>query len=47
MAIEGDQFLGFNERILLVQKGEWPGIDIVPDDLPLPEFDVSVTRKEE
>lgn len=46
MAIEGDQFHGFNERILLVGKGEWQGIDIAPDDLDLPDFDVSVTRKE-
>jgi len=46
MAIEGDQFHGFNERILLVGKGEWQGIDIAPNDLDLPDFDVSVTRKE-
>ena len=46
IAIEGDQFHGFNERILLVQKGDWQGIDVAPDDLPLPDFDVSVTRKE-
>lgn len=46
MAIEGDQFHGFNERILLVGKGEWQGIDITPDDLDLPDFDVSVSRKE-
>jgi hypothetical protein len=47
MAIEGDQFCGFNERILLVQKGEWPGIDITVDDVLIPDFDVSVTRKEQ
>lgn len=42
----GNQFGDFHERILLVQKGEWPGIDIAPDDMPLPDYDVSVTRKE-
>ena len=46
IAIEGDQFHGFNERILLVQKGEWQDVNIVPDDVPLPDFDVSVTQKE-
>ena len=46
IAIKGNQFHGFNERILLVGKGEWQGIDIAPDELDLPDFDVSVTRKE-
>lgn len=46
MAIEGDQFHGFKERIILVGKGEWQDIDIAPDEQALPDFDVSVTRKE-
>lgn len=46
IAIEGEQFFGFNERILLVQKGEWLGMDLQPDDQPLPEIEVNVTRKE-
>jgi len=46
IAIEGDQFHGFNERIILVGKGEWQGIDIAPDEQDLPDLDVSVTRKE-
>jgi hypothetical protein len=44
-AIEDDQFRGFNERILLVQKGEWDGMDLAPDARPAPEFDVQVRRK--
>ena len=44
-AIEGDQFQGFNERIILVQKDEWQTVDVLPDDVPLPEPEVSVTRK--
>lgn len=46
-AIEGDQFHGFNDRIVLVSKGEWQGIDLTPDVEESPDFDVSVTRKEE
>jgi hypothetical protein len=45
-AIEGDQFHGFHERILLVQHGEWAGIDITPDEAPIADFDVTVTAKE-
>jgi hypothetical protein len=44
-SIEGEQFHGFHDRIILVGKGEWQGIDITPDDQDLPEFDVNVTRK--
>lgn len=45
-AIEGDQFFGFNDRIVLVGKGEWPGIDITADSDEAPEFDISISRKE-
>lgn len=44
-AIEGDQFHGFNERIILLEAGEWGGIDLTTDDASAPEFEVAVTRK--
>jgi hypothetical protein len=44
-AILDDQFHGFHERIILLQSGEWEGIDLTPDEEPAPEFDIEVTRK--
>lgn len=44
-AIEDDQFRGFNERIILVRRGEWEGIDLSADSVPAPELDVPVRRK--
>jgi len=44
-AVEDDQFRGFNERILLVQKGEWEVMDLGQDEAPAPELDVPVRRK--
>ena len=46
ISIADDQFCGFNERIILVQNGEWLGIDITPEDADLLDFEVSVTRKD-
>lgn len=43
-AIEDDQFKGFNERILLVQKGEWDVMDLGIGEGPV-ELDVPVRRK--
>ena len=45
-AIEGDQFCGFHERILIVEKGDWLGIDTTPDEQPLPDFNINISRKE-
>jgi hypothetical protein len=45
MAIEDDQFHGFNERILLIQKGEWDIMDLAPDESPAPELEILVRRK--
>lgn len=44
-AIEDDEFSGFNERIFLLQKGDWEGIDLSVDLGPDLDFDVDVTRK--
>ena len=44
-AILDDQFHGFHERIILLRSGEWEGIDLTPDEMPAPEFDIEVTRK--
>ena len=44
-AIEDDQFAGFHERILLVQKDEWDAMDLSPDERPVPEIEVTVRRK--
>lgn len=44
-AIEDDQFKGFNERILLVEKDEWTAMDLSPDVAPMPELEVPVHRK--
>ena len=43
-SIVDEQFKGFHERILLVQKGEWEAPDMV-DAVPPMEFEVSVSRK--
>lgn len=44
-AIENAKFDGFDDRIILLQKGEWQGIDLDEKDDPNLEFDVDVTRK--
>lgn len=44
-AIEDDQFKGFNERILLVEKDDWTAMDLSPDEAPMPELEVPVHRK--
>lgn len=45
-AIEDEEFSGFNHRIILLQKGEWDGIDLSDDrGGPDLDFDVDVTRK--
>lgn len=43
-AIIDEQFDGFHERILLVQKGEWEA-PVMVDDVPPIEFEVPVSRK--
>jgi len=46
MAINDDQFDGFHERILLVQKGDWDSTEpFIDEDEPPAEYDVSVSRK--
>lgn len=46
MAINDDQFDGFHERILLVQKGEWDSTEpFIDEDEPPAEYDVAVSRK--
>jgi hypothetical protein len=44
-AIEEDQFKGFNERILLVQMGEWDSMDLRSEEAAPLELDVPVRRK--
>lgn len=45
-AINGEQFDGFHERILLVEKGGWgASVPIEDDGEPSSEYEVSVTRK--
>jgi hypothetical protein len=44
-AIENEKFDGFDDRIILLQKGEWQGIDLNDNDEPNLDFDVNVTRK--
>jgi hypothetical protein len=47
VAISEDQFDGFHERIILVEKGGWDSMEPVSDaDEPPVEYDVSVTRKD-
>ncbi|MDJ0278541.1 hypothetical protein QLH51_17225 [Sphingomonas sp. 2R-10] len=46
IAINEEQFDGFHERILLVEKGGWGGAaPLVEDDEPPAEYEVPVTRK--
>lgn len=46
IAINEEQFDGFHERILLVEKGGWDGsAPLVEDDEPPAEYEVPVTRK--
>jgi hypothetical protein len=46
IAINEEQFEGFHERILLVEKGDWGGAaPLVKDDEPPAEYVVPVTRK--
>jgi len=44
-AIVAEQYEGFHERILLIQKGEWETSDPLVDDVPPIEFEVPVSRK--
>lgn len=45
IAINEEQYDEFHERIVLVQHGEWQGLDLSDDnELPL-DFDVTVSRK--
>lgn len=44
-AIEDDQFHGFNERIILLEAGEWTGIDLSVDEVAVPDLEVTVRRK--
>lgn len=46
IAINDDQFDGFHERIILVEKGGWDSTEPVADeDEPPAEYDVKVSRK--
>lgn len=46
IAIVGDQFDGFHERILLVQKGEWDSAEpFMDENEPPSEYSVTVSRK--
>lgn len=46
MAINEEQFDGFHERILLIEKGGWGAVmPLVDDDEPPAEYEVPVTRK--
>lgn len=46
MAINEEQFDGFHERILLVEKGGWGAtVPLVDDGKPPAEYEVPVTRK--
>lgn len=44
-SIQQSQFAGFNERIMLVQHGEWDSADPLADDKPPLEFEVPISRK--
>lgn len=44
-AIIDEQFYGFHERILLVQRGDWEMPDPLLDEIPPMEFEVPVSRK--
>lgn len=44
--MEGGQFKRFVERISILNPGDWTRMRAgLPDDAPLPEFEISVTRK--
>jgi hypothetical protein len=46
IAINDEQFDGFHERILLVQKGEWDGPSPTADDgEPPADYGVTISRK--
>lgn len=46
IAINDDQFDGFHERILLVEKGGWDKTEpFIDEGEPLAEYDVTVSRK--
>lgn len=46
IAINGEQFDGFHERIILVEKGEWDSsLPVREPDGPPAEYEVSVLRK--
>ncbi len=45
IAIEAEQFHGFHERVMIVQSGEWQGIDLTPDEKPLPDIEIEISRK--
>jgi hypothetical protein len=45
-AIIDEQFDGFHERILLLQRGEWATSDPLVDHVPPMEFEVPVSRKD-
>ena len=45
VAINDEQYDEFHERILLVQYGEWQGLDLSEDNEPPLDFDISVSRK--
>jgi len=46
IAINEEQFDGFHERIILIEKGGWEAaIPVIRDDGPPADYEVSVTRK--
>lgn len=45
IAINEEQYDEFHERIVLVQHGEWHGLDLSDDNEPPLDFDVTVSRK--
>ncbi len=45
IAINGEQYDEFHERIVLVRYGEWQGLDLSDDSEPPLDFDVTVSRK--
>ncbi|MGC5780246.1 hypothetical protein [Methylobacterium sp. NFXW15] len=45
IAINEEQYDEFHERIVLVQHGEWQGLDLSDDNEPPLDFDVTVSRK--
>jgi len=43
--IQNSQFRDFHERILLIQSGEWGGIDLADEGQPPLDFEVNISRK--